>query len=49
MSDDIVNWLSDTAIAFAKREGVDDGFEEEIEDINTCESVIEYEYIPIPI
>lgn len=49
MSDDIVNWLSDTAIAFAKREGVDDGLEEEIEDINTCESVIEYEYIPIPI
>lgn len=47
MSDDIVNWLSDTSIAFAKIEGVDDEESNEINKNQNCEPIIEY--VPIPI
>ena len=47
MSDDIVNWLSDTSIAFAKIEGVDDLESSNTNQNQNCEPIIEY--IPIPI
>ena len=43
MSSNMVNWLADSAIAWAKKEG-DDSFDKEIE---YCEP--EVEYIPVPI
>lgn len=45
MSDDIVHWISDTAIAFAKVEGIEVENEELDSDITICEP--EIKFIPI--